>query len=99
MTSPSHGRHVPLRRCVACRKSLPKSELLRFALDSLGAWQRDVSARAHGRGAWLCYACAAEPDSKRLSRFFRGQAPRIVSQLARREGIGTGEQQVGGLHG
>ena len=81
----AHHRHVPLRRCVACRSSLPKSELIRLVRDE-SSWRIDESARAGGRGTWVCHACAAkldERDTKRaLARAFRQDAQH-VSELLR----------------
>ena len=81
----AHHRHVPLRRCVACRSSLPKSELIRLVRDE-SSWRIDESARAGGRGTWVCHACAAkldERDTKRaLARTFRQDAQH-VSELLR----------------
>lgn len=76
-------RHVPLRRCVACRRSRPQAELIRFVLREDG-WQLDLSRRAAGRGAWVC---ADSPDChsrKALGRFFRGQSEAIAGLLAAR---------------
>lgn len=70
-------RHVPLRRCVACRRSRPQAELLRFVRDEAGRWQPDPRGRAGGRGAWVCRDEPACHTRKRLGRFFRADAARI----------------------
>lgn len=93
------SRHVPLRRCVACRSSLPKAELIRFRRDDRGVWQLDPGGKAGGRGAWLCLDCAAGGDTKRLHRFFRGHTPHIVAALAARTGAKPVENHSGGMHG
>ncbi|MEM7735155.1 MAG: YlxR family protein [Deinococcota bacterium] len=80
-------RHVPLRRCVVCRKQRPQAELVRFYRDDTGQWQLDVTCKAGGRGAWLCaLAEAGQPactqaSLKTLQRFFRGQAQRVYDIL------------------
>ncbi len=74
-----HTRHVPLRRCVACRASLPQAALTRLYQDAEGRWQVDVRKRAGGRGAWVCGETECRSPRK-LGRFFRGQA-RDVAQL------------------
>ena len=50
-------RHVPMRRCVACRDARPKRELVRLVRVD-GAWRLDLAQRAGGRGTSLCRACA-----------------------------------------
>ena len=74
-------RHVPMRRCVLCRTSLPQAGLLRFVLGA-GEYRFDERRRLGGRGTWICRDCArayattaatAEND-KRLRSAFRGQA-------------------------
>ncbi|MCS7209017.1 MAG: YlxR family protein [Fimbriimonadales bacterium] len=49
------GRHSPMRRCAACRRIAPKSELVRFARDpSTHQVHIDPDQRLPGRGAYLC---------------------------------------------
>ena len=54
MTAP---RHVPVRRCAACRAAAPKRELIRLVRTEAG-WRLDLPQRAGGRGTSLCRACA-----------------------------------------
>ncbi len=49
-------RHVPMRRCVACRDAQPKRELVRLVRTEAG-WRLDLAQRAGGRGTSLCRAC------------------------------------------
>jgi predicted RNA-binding protein YlxR (DUF448 family) len=44
---------VPLRTCVACRRSKPKRELIRLVFAG-GTVRVDPSGSRHGRGAYLC---------------------------------------------
>jgi uncharacterized protein len=44
----------PHRRCVGCRRSLPKGELLRLVRGGDGDVRADFAARAEGRGAYVC---------------------------------------------
>jgi predicted RNA-binding protein YlxR (DUF448 family) len=44
---------APVRTCIACRRSRPKSELLRLAATPRGI-RLDVRQRGEGRGAYLC---------------------------------------------
>jgi len=80
-------RHVPLRRCVACRATLPKRELLRLVRDQDG-WALDLRQRAGGRGTSLCPACALAAvrrnDPARLKGFrraFRRDAESVTALL------------------
>ena len=44
--------HVPERRCIACRRSFPQSELIRIVSTSEGLkpWEKGLSGRS-------CYIC------------------------------------------
>ncbi|HKI58960.1 MAG TPA: YlxR family protein [Trueperaceae bacterium] len=95
----STSKHVPLRRCVLCRASLPKAELIRLVRSGEGGFELDPAGRAGGRGTWVCRSCAQDPTEKRLRQAFRGQAARVGELLtlavgvtptaALAEGIGT----------
>jgi predicted RNA-binding protein YlxR (DUF448 family) len=50
-------KQIPMRRCVVCRTSRPKAELVRW-VRTPGGIAVDATGRAPGRGA---YICAAEP--------------------------------------
>jgi predicted RNA-binding protein YlxR (DUF448 family) len=76
-------RHVPLRRCVRCRRSAPQAELLRVARDERGRWHLDPGRTAGGRGAWLCPDCAARATEKDLRRAFRASAAEVAAELDR----------------
>lgn len=73
--------HVPLRRCVGCRRSRPQAELLRFAQDEAGVWRLDAARRAGGRGSWVCRDTPACWTPKRLGRTFRGQTEHVCTLL------------------
>ncbi len=91
-------RHVPLRRCVACRESRPKRELIRLVRAGAPGdtgWALDLRQRAGGRGTSLCPACALaavrrgdaarRDDAGRLKGFrraFRQDADAVTSLLA-----------------
>ena len=44
---------VPMRRCIVTRESLPKTAMLRFAVDPGGVLTPDLTASLPGRGLWL----------------------------------------------
>lgn len=72
---------MPLRRCVACRRSLPREELTRLYRAADGTWQLDRSrGSTGGRGAWVCQAEQCR-DAAALGRFFRRHAARIAEEL------------------
>ncbi len=81
-------RHVPLRRCVACREARPKRELIRLVRGEDG-WRLDLAQRAGGRGTSLCPACALASldghDAERRKAFrraFRQDAATVSALLA-----------------
>ena len=87
----SRSRHVPLRRCVACRESHPKRELIRLVRGGAAGdarWALDLRQRAGGRGTSLCPACALaavrRDDAARLKGFrraFRQDADAVTALL------------------
>lgn len=83
-------KHVPLRRCVVCRRSRPQAELLRFCRDEPGHWQLDEARKLGGRGAWLCADSPACQHVKSLRRFFRNEAVSVGAQLQARLLTGQG---------
>lgn len=98
-------RHVPMRRCAVCRDSRPRNALLRLVQDEGGAYRLDPNRKLGGRGTWVCPACAAEPNEKKLRQAFRGQAQDVRALLtdaltarplpAQRRAEGTGTE---GMH-
>ena len=77
----SRKGHVPLRRCVGCRRVRPQAELLRLAQDESGAWQLDITRRAGGRGSWVCRDTPACWTPKQLGRGFRAQTEAVCRLL------------------
>lgn len=66
--------HVPVRECISCGKKRPKHEFLRIVKGKDGVFY-DASAKADGRGAYVCpdEACLERlVQQKRLNRAFRG---------------------------
>lgn len=96
------AKHVPLRRCVVCRRSRPQRELIRFYRDQAGAWHLDETGRAGGRGAWLCRDEAACHTPKSLKRFFRGAAAplerAVAAYLSRQEAAQDPNTRSGGMN-
>ena len=61
-------RAIRVRTCIACRKSADKHELCRVVRTPDGSVELDVSGKAPGRGAYVCYdgACFAKACERRL---------------------------------
>ena len=49
-------KHIPQRTCVACRKVVPKRQLVRLVRISDGSIAVDATGKRAGRGAYLCSA-------------------------------------------
>lgn len=46
---------VPIRMCIACRRSETKRGLIRLVRDAAGRVAPDPSGKRAGRGAYLCH--------------------------------------------
>jgi len=49
-------KHIPQRTCVACRKVVPKRQLVRLVRISDGSIEVNATGKRAGRGAYLCPA-------------------------------------------
>jgi predicted RNA-binding protein YlxR (DUF448 family) len=66
--------HTPLRRCLGCRKSRRKDELIRLVYIEGRGVVMDVGQKMPGRGAYLCNddGCLRRGlDAKALSNAFK----------------------------
>lgn len=71
-------KQTQMRRCVNCRESKHKSELLRVVRTPEGTFKIDFTGKANGRGAYICKneKCAAENRKRRkLDKAFKTQLP------------------------
>ena len=61
-----NGKNLPLRKCVACSKMLPKDQLFRVVKMADGV-SLDPSYKAQGRGAYVCKSkdCIALVEKKK----------------------------------
>lgn len=73
-------KHLPLRRCLACRSSRPQADLVRLVVRE-GQFLLDASRKAVGRGAWLCRDRPECLGPKRLKRSLRAQAERVAEEI------------------
>ena len=48
------ARRIPERRCVACRQTKPKRELVRLVRTSDGTVAVDPTGKRSGRGVYIC---------------------------------------------
>ena len=95
---PGGARRQPLRRCILCRRSSPKGQLLRFVATAGGiVW--DTAHQVPGRGAYVhrslsCWGKMLERG--RWDHAFRGKA--AITQEGLRELQLQTRAQVPELH-
>jgi len=77
----NRAKHIPLRRCISCRISKPKEQLLRFFKDSDGNWQFDESKKAQTRGSWICNDSLNCYKTKRLKSYFGKSYQNILEAI------------------
>lgn len=69
--------HHPSRKCIGCRASRPKEELLRFVKDRAAQSEFDMAGHHQGRGFYLCprEKCfeAAFTNKKTRAAYFKKQ--------------------------
>ena len=65
-----HKTTKPMRRCIACRESKPKDDLIRFVLNGQDP-VADISGRAEGRGFYLCRSAECAKTALKKKAFNR----------------------------
>lgn len=89
------NRHEPVRRCAACRRTAPKSSLIRFTrLPHTLQVQTDPTQQLPGRGAYLCprpECVRLALKRKSLDRVLKVQVPdallqQLLTQLTQASG-------------
>lgn len=70
-------KRIPLRRCIACRRQLPKRELLRIVRTPEQILVYDSRGKISGRGAYLCgkRSCLDKAVKQNLFRRHLGLHP------------------------
>lgn len=48
------GKHIPLRKCVACGEFIVKKDAVRVTREKNGTISVDANGKNQGRGAYLC---------------------------------------------
>lgn len=76
-----------MRRCVVCRGSFPKSDLLRLSRAEDGTYSLSPNRGGAGRGTYLCSACAGDADERRLRKAFRASAGHVSALLAQLQAL------------
>ncbi|MBP5631541.1 MAG: YlxR family protein [Clostridia bacterium] len=74
-------KRVPVRRCIGCMTSKPKTDCIRICRTPEGEIKADVTGKQNGRGAYLCkdMACFEKmAKGHKLSREFEMQIPESV---------------------
>lgn len=82
-------KYVPQRTCVCCKKVLPKSDLIRIVKNKEGQIFIDDTAKASGRGAYLCKSadCLEKAEKKGfLNRAFKTNVPKEIFDELRKLG-------------
>lgn len=82
------NKKIPMRRCIGCMESKPKSELIRIVFNN-GILTVDIDSRKDGRGAYLCKSekCFEKALKKRaFNRTFRTeieaqQTEKVIEEL------------------
>ena len=85
-------KQTQMRRCVNCRESKHKSELLRIVRTPEGDFKIDFTGKANGRGAYICKNenCAAETKKRRkFDKSFKTTLPaeiydKIIEAVAKK---------------
>ncbi|MBQ9608619.1 MAG: YlxR family protein [Lachnospiraceae bacterium] len=61
------AKKIPLRQCIGCRESKPKSELIRIIRTPENEICFDKTGRMNGRGAYIC------PSKSCLDKAFKSK--------------------------
>jgi len=62
------------RRCIVCRQSRSKSDMLRLVCDEEKSVWPDVLQKAHGRGAYVCWdECLNRLQNRHLNAAWKGK--------------------------
>ena len=84
-TSGPRPKHIPVRTCVACRRTDAKRGLFRLVRDAEGHVAVDPTGKRAGRGAYLCHdpACWEQALKRRgLERALRIETVRPEDRAA-----------------
>ena len=71
-------KQIEMRRCVVCRQSFHKSELVRIVKTAAGEFSIDDNGKIFGRGAYICKSpeCLATLIKQRnFDKVFKAKLP------------------------
>ncbi len=83
------------RRCICCRQSRAKGELLRLVCDNQGSVWPDLPQKAPGRGAYVCWGtCLERLRDKALRAAWKGRAKgaNLADELRQRLAVALWER-------
>jgi len=78
------------RRCIRCRQSRSKSDMMRLVCDEDGSVWPDVLQKAHGRGAYVCWGeCLNYLQDRHLHAAWKGRKSGMdqADELRRRSAV------------
>jgi predicted RNA-binding protein YlxR (DUF448 family) len=73
------GHYVPQRMCIACRKALPQSNLIRVTKDKDGV--AVVSQKAQGRSVYVCKSMECILKAQKIRGFERGLKGEVLPSV------------------
>lgn len=76
-------KKIPMRRCVGCMESKPKTELVRIA-GFEGKASMDLTGKAKGRGVYLCKNEECSLKAKKKKAIERGLGIELTKEEAER---------------
>ncbi len=74
-------KKIPLRRCLGCNESKPKTDLIRIVRSPEGEISLDATGKKSGRGAYVCRSreCFAKlRKSRRADRCLETEIPEEI---------------------
>lgn len=77
-------KQINLRRCAACRKIFPKSEMIRVVKTSSGDISIDTTGKIAGRGSYVCKSaeCLQTLQKRRgLDRILKVKVPNEIYDM------------------
>ena len=80
-------KHIPMRMCIVCRKMFNKDELIKIVKNASGEIDLDLTAKAEGRGAYICKneECISKCEKKKaLNRAFSSNIDSSIYEKLKR---------------
>ncbi|KAB3536943.1 YlxR family protein [Alkaliphilus pronyensis] len=74
-------RKIPLRKCVGCTEMKPKKQLIRVVKNKEGEIKVDLTGKAHGRGAYICFDKECFKKAKKTKALNRAFECNIIDEV------------------